>query len=195
MSFGTLILILLLAAIFIIAATTAIFAILGAQRGCQGEWARRGLTISLGVVIAAAVVAGAVTAIKTLDRISDTSSESAENMATPSAMFDATGENVSTTAAPVVTPPPGTVIRETPEPERITGVNYGAGFELTGCNDYVYLLEAATVYTGPGTEYESIGSLIAGATIKRIGYNDDWSLVDYNENYAFVANSALIVNE
>ncbi len=195
MSFGTLILILLLAAVFIVAAATAVFAILGAQRGCQGEWARRGLTISLGVVIAAAVVAGAVTAIRTLDRLSDTSSESAGNMATPSAVFDATGEGVSTTAAPVVTPPPGTVIRKTPEPERITGVNYGAGFELTGCNDYVYLLETATVYTGPGTEYESIGSLIAGATIKRIGYNDDWSLVDYNENYAFVANSALIVNE
>lgn len=196
MSFWTLILVLLVAAIFLVAAATAIFAVLGAQRGCQTEWARRGFTMSLGVVIVVAVVAGAVTAIRTLNNLSTASaSEGVGNMATPSAVFDATGENVSTTAAPITTPPPGTVIRQTPEPERITGVNYGAGYELTGCNDYVYLLETATVYTGPGSDYATIGSLIAGATIKRIGYNDDWSLVDYNENYAFVANSALIVNE
>lgn len=196
MSFWTLLLILLVAAVFVIAAATALFAVLGAQRGRQGEWARNAFTVSLGVIVVAAVVAGAAWAIRALDDLTVAElSESAAGQATPSAMFGTEGGHTSSAAVPITTPEPGTVIRETPVPERVTGVNYGAGYELTNCNDYVFLTESAAVYTGPGTEYDSIGSLAAGATIKRIGYNDDWSLVDYNENYAFVSNASLIVNE
>lgn len=197
MSFWMLLLVVVLAAVFIIAAATAIFAILGAQRGRQAEWARNAFTVSLGVIVISAVVFGAVWSIRALDNITilGVSPEELDILATPSAMFDATGSQPLGTAVPIVTPEPGTVIRATPVPERVTGVNYGAGYELTNCNDYVYLTETATVYTGPGVDFDSIGSVTAGATIKRIGYNDGWSLIDYNENYAFVSNDSLIVNE
>lgn len=196
MSFWMILLLIVLAAVFLVAASTVIFALLGAQRGRQAEWARGAFTISLGVIVIGAVVYGAAWSIRALNDLTvlDTTS-SLELSATPSAVFDATGTLIDDEAVPIVTPEPGTVIRTTPEPERVTGINYGAGYELTNCNDYVYLTESAAVYTGPGTEYESIGSVTAGATIKRIGYNDEWSLIDYNENYAFVSNASLIVNE
>lgn len=196
MSFWMILLLIVLAAVFLVAASTVIFALLGAQRGRQAEWARSAFTISLGVIVIGAVVYGAAWSIRALNDLTvlDTTS-SLELSATPSAVFDATGTLIDDEAVPIVTPEPGTVIRTTPEPERVTGINYGAGYELTNCNDYVYLTESAAVYTGPGTEYESIGSVTAGATIKRIGYNDEWSLIDYNENYAFVSNASLIVNE
>lgn len=197
MSFWTILLLLLLAAVFVVAASTVIFALLGAQRGKQSEWARNAFTVSLGAIVIAAVVYGAAWSIRALDDLTILDSDQTlELSATPSAVFDATGTLVDNSeAVPIVTPPPGTVIRATPEPERVTGINYGAGYELTNCNDYVYLTETAAVYTGPGTDYESIGSVTAGATIKRIGYNDEWSLIDYNENYAFVSSASLIVNE
>lgn len=196
MSFWMILLLIVLAAVFLVAASTVIFALLGAQRGRQAEWARSAFTISLGVIVIGAVVYGAAWSIRALNDLTvlDTT-PSLELSATPSAVFDATGTLIDDEAVPIVTPEPGTVIRTTPEPERVTGINYGAGYELTNCNDYVYLTESAAVYTGPGTEYESIGSVTAGATIKRIGYNDEWSLIDYNENYAFVSNASLIVNE
>ncbi len=196
MSFWMILLLIVLAAVFLVAASTVIFALLGAQRGRQAEWARSAFTISLGVIVIGAVVYGAAWSIRALNDLTvlDTN-QSLELSATPSAVFDATGTLIDDEAVPIVTPEPGTVIRTTPEPERVTGINYGAGYELTNCNDYVYLTESAAVYTGPGTEYESIGSVTAGATIKRIGYNDEWSLIDYNENYAFVSNASLIVNE
>lgn len=196
MSFWMILLLIVLAAVFLVAASTVIFALLGAQRGRQAEWARSAFTISLGVIVIGAVVYGAAWSIRALNDLTvlDTN-QSLELSATPSAVFDATGTLIDDEAVPIVTPEPGTVIRTTPEPERVTGINYGAGYELTNCNDYVYLTENAAVYTGPGTEYESIGSVTAGATIKRIGYNDEWSLIDYNENYAFVSNASLIVNE
>lgn len=197
MSFWMLLLIIVLAAIFVVAAVTVIFAILGAQRGRQEEWARNAFTATLGVFVISAVVFGAVWSIRALDNLTilSTSQEELSILATPSAVFDATGSQPLGTAVPITTPEPGTVIRATPVPERVTGVNYGAGYELTNCNDYVYLTETTTVYTGPGTDFDSIGSVTAGATIKRIGYNDEWSLIDYNENYAFVSNASLIVNE
>lgn len=196
MSFWTILLLFLLGAVFLLAAATAIFALLGAQRGKQAEWARSAFTVTLGVIVIGAVIYGAAWSIGALNDLTvlDTN-QSLELSATPSAVFDASGKPVNTEAVPVVTPEPGTVIRTTPEPERVTGINYGAGYELTSCNDYVYLTETAAVYTGPGTDYDSIGSVTAGATIKRIGYNDEWSLIDYNENYAFVSNASLIVNE
>lgn len=196
MSFWMILLFVLLAAVVIVAAVTAVFAILGAQRGRQTEWARNAFTATVGVIVIAAVVSGAAWAIHALDNITITDvAETADNYATPSAVFDASGAVQSGAAVPIETPVPGTVIRATPEPERVTGVNYGAEYDLTSCNDYVFVAQDATVYTGPGTEFDSIGSISGGATVKRIAYDDDWSLIDYNENYAFVSNELLIVNE
>lgn len=196
MSFWMILLFVLLAAVVIVGAATAIFAILGAQRGRQAEWARNAFTVSTGAVFIAAVVFGAAWAIHALNNITITEvAATTDNYATPSAVFDGSGQVQSGAAVPIETPVPGTVIRETPAPERVTGVNYGAEYDLTSCNDYVFVMDSASVYTGPGAEFDSIGSLSAGATVKRIGYNDDWSLIDYNENYAFVSSASLIVNE
>lgn len=196
MSFWMILLFVLLAAVVIVGAATAVFAILGAQRGRQVEWGRNAFTVSTGAIFIAAVLFGTVWSIHALNNITITeTAATSDTHATPSAVFDGSGRVQTGTAVPNETPVPGTIIRATPTPERVTGVNYGAGYDLTSCNDYVFVMDSAMVYTGPGTEFDSIGSLSGGATIKRIGYNDDWSLIDYNENYAFVSNDLLIVNE
>ena len=194
MSFWKLLLLLVLLAVVLVLGVTALCAVLGRARGKSVQWARLGLTVSAGVVVITAVLVLAVSAIRALNHLQPVGPVTAEVMATPSVSFDATGERVQE-LVPYTTPVPGTIIRQTPEPERITGVNYGADFELTNCNDYVYLMEDTSVYTGPGIAFDVIGSMTAGATVKRIGYNDKWSLIDYYNNYAFVPNDILMITE
>ncbi len=194
MSFWKLLLLLILLAVVLVLGVAALCAVLGRPRGKSVQWARMGLTVSSGIVVITAVLVLSVSAIRALNHIRPLEASISDVMATPSASFDATGERVQE-VVPYTTPEPGTIIRQTPEPERVTGVNYGADFALTSCNDYVYLMEGTSVYTGPGTIYDVIGSMTAGATVKRIGYNDSWSLIDYYNNYAFVPNDILMITE
>lgn len=194
MSFWKLLLLLILLAVVLVLGVAALCAVLGRPRGKSVQWARLGLTVSSGVVVIAAVLVLSVSAIRALNHIRPSEATISDVMATPSASFDATGERVQE-VVPYTTPVPGTIIRQTPVPERITGVNYGADFALTSCNDYVYLMEDTSVYTGPGIAFDVIGSMTAGATVKRIGYNDNWSLIDYYNNYAFVKTDILMITE
>ena len=194
MSFWKLLLLLILLAVVLVLGVTALCAVLGRPHGKSVQWARLGLTVSSGFVVIVAVLILSISAIRALNHIRPVETAVSDVMATPIASFDATGERVRE-VVPYTTPEPGTIIRQTPEPERVTGVNYGADFALTSCNDYVYLMEDASVYTGPGIAFDTIGSMAAGATVKRIGYNDNWSLIDYYNNYAFVKNDILMITE
>lgn len=185
-------LLLLVLAVCVIALATALFAILGSRRGCAEKWARNAFTATVGVIFISGVVTAAALSIRALrDLESDMSLGAYE---TPDTQLSVSATPYQT-ARPIYTPPPGTVITLTPKPEVITGVNYGAGFALTECNDYVYVMQDSLLYSGPAESYGEVGSVSAGATLSRKGYTEDWSLVDYGGNYCFIPTELLIVNE
>lgn len=192
MVFGKTLLLLLLIAVGLIAAVTVVFAVLGSRRGCAETWGRNAFTVALGVVFISGVVTAAVLSIRALQSLEGAQTLGVYSTPSGNYMAQATPDR---TAAPVYTPPPGTVITPTPKPEVITGVNYGVGFALTDCNDYVYVMEDSSLYAGPASSYDTVGSISAGATVNRKAYTNDWSLVDYGGNYCFIPTDVLIVNE
>ena len=193
MVLGKVLLLALLIAVAVVIAATVVCAVLGSRRGQMEKWVRNGFTAALGVVFIAGVITAAALSIRALHNLDGAQTLSAYE--TPKGQAVSQGLS-NQTARPVYTPPPGTIITPTPKPEVIVGVNYGAEYELTDCNDYVYVLEAATLYDGPGTDNEEVGSVSSGATINRRGYTaDGWSLVDYGGNYCFIETDVLIVNE
>lgn len=192
MVFAKTLLLLLLIAVGLIAAVTVVFAVLGSRRGRAETWGRNAFTVALGVVFISGVVTAAVLSIRALHSMEG--APTLEVYSTPSGNYVAQA-TPDRTAAPVYTPPPGTVITPTPRPELITGVNYGAGFSLTDCNDYVYVMEDSSLYAGPASSYDAVGSISAGATVNRKAYTSGWSLVDYGGNYCFIPTDVLLVNE
>lgn len=193
MVLGKVLLLVLLIAVAFIIAVTVVCAVLGSRRGQMEKWVRNGFTAALGLVFISGVVVAAALSIRALHDLDGSLTLSAYETPKPAAEYRRDTEQ---TARPVYTPPPGTIITPTPKPETIVGVNYGADYELTDCNDYVYVMEDATLYDGPGTDNKAVGSVSGGATINRKGYTGDgWSLVDYGGNYCFIETDVLIVNE
>ncbi len=193
MVLGKVLLLVLLIAVALIIAVTVVCAVLGSRRGQMEKWIRNGFTAALGVVFISGVVTAAVLSIRALNDLEGSQTLSAYE--TPKSQTEVS-RVTNQTARPVYTPPPGTIITPTPQPEVIVGVNYGAEYDLTDCNDYVYVLEDSTLYDGPGTNNEAVGSVSGGATVNRKGYTaSGWSLVDYGGNYCFIETDVLIVNE
>lgn len=193
MVLGKVLLLALLIAVAAIVAVTAVCAVLGSRRGQMEKWIRNGFTAALGVVFISGVIAAAVFSVRALNNLDGAMTISAYE--TPKAAAEVR-RVTNQTARPVHTPPPGTIITPTPKPEVIVGVNYGAEYEMTECNDYVFVMEDATLYDGPGADNEAVGSVSGGATINRRGYTaNGWSLVDYGGNYCFIETDLLIVNE
>lgn len=183
----------ILIALGLIVITAVICAVLGSRRGQLELWLRNGITAAVGVVFVSFVLTAAILSINALQHIeaSDTlSGYTPADRGETSESYDP-----EQTARPIYTPPPGTFITPPPKPTAITGVNYGADYQLTDCNDYVYVMADADLYGGAGEHYPVVGSVSGGATINRKGYNDNWSLVDYGGNYCFIQNALLIVNE
>ncbi len=190
---GRTLLIAFLAAVMLIVVTAVVCAVLGNRRGQLELWLRNGVTAAVGVVFISAVLVAAVLSIRALQNID--ASATLESYATPDRGLTSEVYDADRTARPIYTPPPGTVVTPSPKPETIVGVNYGADYDLTDCNDYVYVMDDAALYGGAGDHYDVVGSVSKGATINRKGYNDNWSLVDYGGNYCFIQNALLIVNE
>ncbi len=182
-----------LAALGLVIITAVVCAVLGSRRGELERWLRNGVTAAVGVVFVSAVLAAAILSIRALRNID--ASQTLEAYATPDRGTVSETYDPEQTARPIYTPPPGTFITPTPKPETVVGINYGAEYQLTDCNDYVYVMADAQLYGGAGDHYDVVGSVSAKATLNRRGYNENWSLVDYGGNYCFIQNALLIVNE
>lgn len=185
-------LLLILLAVGLIVLATALFAVLGSRRGCGERWARNAFTVAVGVIFISGVVTAAALSIRALRNLDGSMTIGAYE--TPGSQFISQSTPYQT-ARPVYTPPPGTIITPTPKAESITGVNYGAGFTMTECNDYVFVMQDSSLYSGPASTYDEVGSISSGATVNRKGYTNDWSLVDYGGNYCFIPTDCLMVNE
>ena len=81
---------------------------------------------------------------------------------------------------------------ETPTVEEPTDLFPG----FTSVDENVYAKANVNIRKGPGTEYEKIGLLNQGTSIKRIGIgNNGWSKVVYQGNEAYISSNYLTVEK
>ena len=77
------------------------------------------------------------------------------------------------------------------------GTNTGDGTDAanyTAVNELVYALAQLDVYSGPGPEYDSVGTMKYGESLRRIGVGDNgWSQVTFAGKTAYIASERLSV--
>lgn len=191
MVLGKLLLVVLLI-LLLVGAVAVAFVLLGSRRGEAEKQVFETFTKVVGAVFILVVLIAAGVGIHALGRISR--SETAVVFSTPN--YNSSNQEQSHyTPRPVSTVAPGTIITPSPRPDTSVTVNFGSEYDLTDISDYVYVMQDSQLYDGPGTDYDSVGSVSAGATLARKGYTEGWSLVDYGGTFCFIPSSVLIVNE
>lgn len=98
-------------------------------------------------------------------------------------------------ATPEPTPTPEPEPTPTPEPEETDAPEPtpdAAGF--WPCEDTVTVnADSLNVRSGPGTDFEALGSVTDGAVLERTGYNDaGWTRVIYEGETAYVSSDYVV---
>ena len=65
----------------------------------------------------------------------------------------------------------------------------------TEVSEVVYAKENVNVRKGPGTDYEKLGALFAGESVKRTGLGEEWSRVLFNNAEAYIKSEFLTTEE
>lgn len=165
--------------------------------------------IVLVLCVIAAIIAAAVILVIRMNRPVEQKATSEEFQAVHVITTD--GEEVGSTTAPTTTietaqpdatPEADAAVTEAPEttaPPAATDAPEEPAeeddYEVTDADDTVYVT-GSSVYlrSGPGTDYDAIGSVTAGTELKRTGTTDGWSRVSYNGHTCFIS-SALVSTE